>query len=153
MEHDDRLEVMLTAYIECALWSTTDNSRDDGGDPLDQNYGPEDLAPEARETMERACAEFLKASDAAVIEGCAAALMVRRLHLTDREAAVSLADAHETWEQFGHDFWLTRNGHGAGFWDRPEIYGAQMARLLTQASKTRGECHVSVGDDGRLYVD
>ena len=21
-------------------------------------------------------------------------------------------------EQIGHDFWLTRNGHGAGFWDR-----------------------------------
>lgn len=20
--------------------------------------------------------------------------------------------------QFGHDYWLTRNGHGAGFWDR-----------------------------------
>jgi hypothetical protein len=23
-----------------------------------------------------------------------------------------------TEEQIGHDFWLTRNGHGAGFWDR-----------------------------------
>ncbi len=21
-------------------------------------------------------------------------------------------------EQAGHDFWLTRNGHGSGFWDR-----------------------------------
>jgi hypothetical protein len=21
-------------------------------------------------------------------------------------------------EQLGHDLWLTRNGHGAGFWDR-----------------------------------
>lgn len=24
-------------------------------------------------------------------------------------------------ERFGHDFWLTRNGHGAGFWDRSEL--------------------------------
>lgn len=23
----------------------------------------------------------------------------------------------------GHDFWLTRNGHGAGFWDRKELDG------------------------------
>lgn len=22
------------------------------------------------------------------------------------------------WDQGGHDFWLTRNGHGVGFWDR-----------------------------------
>lgn len=26
-------------------------------------------------------------------------------------------------EQVGHDIWLTRNGHGVGFWDRPEVYG------------------------------
>jgi hypothetical protein len=26
-------------------------------------------------------------------------------------------------EQLGHDLWLTRNRHGAGFWDRPEVYG------------------------------
>lgn len=24
-------------------------------------------------------------------------------------------------ERFGHDFWLTRAGHGAGFWDRDEL--------------------------------
>ena len=24
-------------------------------------------------------------------------------------------------EHCGHDFWLTRNGHGAGFWDRREL--------------------------------
>jgi hypothetical protein len=42
-------------------------------------------------------------------------------------------------EQAGHDFWLTRNGHGAGFWDRPEIYGAEIAQELTRASKACGE--------------
>ena len=26
-------------------------------------------------------------------------------------------------EQAGHDFWFTRNRHGTGFWDRPELYG------------------------------
>lgn len=26
-----------------------------------------------------------------------------------------------TSERFGHDFWLTRCGHGAGFWDRDEL--------------------------------
>lgn len=31
----------------------------------------------------------------------------------------SLLDASELAdEQIGHDFWLTRNGHGTGFWDR-----------------------------------
>ena len=33
--------------------------------------------------------------------------------------------------QVGHDLWLTRNGHGVGFWDRPKIYGTHDARILT----------------------
>lgn len=28
------------------------------------------------------------------------------------------ADLIDDYSQAGHDFWLTRNGHGAGFWDR-----------------------------------
>ena len=38
--------------------------------------------------------------------------------------------------QAGHDFWLTRNGHGAGFWDGDwPIYGD----MLTEGSKCYGE--------------
>lgn len=39
----------------------------------------------------------------------------------------------------GHDFWLTRNGHGAGFWDRKELKGTggtdegSMGEALTRA--------------------
>jgi hypothetical protein len=29
-----------------------------------------------------------------------------------------LEQSGQTPEQIGHDFWLTRQGHGAGFWDR-----------------------------------
>ena len=39
-------------------------------------------------------------------------------------------------EQSGHDFYLTRNGHGTGFWDRG--YGGVGDRL-TEASKLCGE--------------
>ena len=48
----------------------------------------------------------------------------------------------------GHDFWLTRNGHGTGFWDRSykqpekEVIGKQ----LTEAAKTYGEYNLSLGD-------
>jgi hypothetical protein len=53
-------------------------------------------------------------------------------------------------ERAGHDFWLTRNGHGAGFWDGdwPEDVGER----LTAASKTFGECFLYVGDDGRIHL-
>ena len=54
-------------------------------------------------------------------------------------------------EQAGHDFWLTRNGHGAGFWDGdwPEPY----AEILTKGSKAYGEFSIYLGDDGLIYGD
>ncbi len=37
----------------------------------------------------------------------------------------------EEWtdEQIGHDLWLTRNGHGAGFWDRPYPNGKELTDI------------------------
>jgi len=53
-------------------------------------------------------------------------------------------------DQHGHDYWLTRNGHGAGFWDRG--YGP-VGDTLSKHAQERGEVHVYVGDDGDVYYD
>lgn len=61
------------------------------------------------------------------------------LELSDELEARIEADCHSFWArcwyyvkatdmtpaQAGHDFWLTRNGHGAGFWDGDDgkVYG------------------------------
>lgn len=49
------IESFLQAYIAAALWSSTDNSNELGGIPLDKNYGPEDLAPETLKQFEIDC--------------------------------------------------------------------------------------------------
>jgi hypothetical protein len=51
-------------------------------------------------------------------------------------------------EMIGHDFWLTRCGHGAGFWDRG--LGEQGDRL-TDITKTYGGRDLYLGDDGLVY--
>jgi len=50
-------------------------------------------------------------------------------------------------DDVAHDFWLTRNGHGAGFWDGDYEYGDE----LTKLSKKFGEIDPYVGDDGKIY--
>lgn len=47
--------------------------------------------------------------------------------------------------QHGHDFALTRNHHGAGFWDRG--YSQEVGDALTEASHAYGEAQVYVGED------
>jgi len=52
-----------------------------------------------------------------------------------------------------HDFWLTRNHHGAGFWDRKleDERGAFAMQLLTEASHRFGEIDLYIGDDRQLH--
>src|SRR5574337_860969 len=45
----------------------------------------------------------------------------------------------ERYEQAAIDLWLTRNGHGSGFWDRPEIWGEVGSDTLTRCAKAFGE--------------
>jgi hypothetical protein len=51
-------------------------------------------------------------------------------------------------KQNGHDFWLTRNRHGAGFWDRG--YG-EAGKQITEVCRKFGEVNVYLGDDGKIY--
>ena len=71
---------------------------------------------------------------------CCAFLHLARSHINDW-----------TMEQLGHDFYLTRNGHGAGFWDRD--FGTKESRdTMTDLSKIFGEaCPYEV--DGFLYLE
>lgn len=123
------LDDFTLSYIECALWSTNDESTPNGGEPLDDNYGLDDISPECLATIKADCAKFQEenAEDIATWPNC----------------GMSRAE-----QQAGHDFWLTRSGHGAGFWDGDwPIAGDR----LTEASKKYGGFHIYVGDDGKIY--
>lgn len=159
---DDEREAFTAGYVECALWCGVMSYKHDdecpchdaseNHEPYDANactctrdeipQNPElisyegndlddsDLADDARETLTRDAESFY---------------------------ASNVADLHAstlTMEQAGHDFWLTRNRHGAGFWDRKSLGRAADAALdrLTKASHAEGEQTLIVGDDGKVSV-
>jgi len=43
--------------------------------------------------------------------------------------------------QAGHDFWMTRNGHGVGFWETDDWQEAE-GEILTQAAMAFGEVFI-----------
>jgi hypothetical protein len=117
-------------YIIAALWSSVD----DDGEPLDARFSADDLAPETVAKMSADCARF-QAENAALLAE------VAPMHVYHPDAETPDASA-------GHDFWLTRNRHGAGLWDRG--YG-DTGKQLTDAAHTFGECDLYIGDDGKIY--
>ncbi len=119
----DTLNPFQRAYLECALWSSVD-FEENGNEPLDSNYDITDIAPETLVKMLADCDAF------------------------ETDNSELLEQAGDRYQN-GHDFWLTRNGHGAGFWDRG--YGA-IGNKLSEACKAYGSCDIYPGDDGQLYI-
>jgi hypothetical protein len=95
----------LQQYIATALWSTNADYLDLPG-YLEDHFGPEDIAPEALASMRADLANFLN-------------------HANSRALGYWVSVLGDG--QIGHDFWLTRNRHGAGFWDRFAHAGAGRA--------------------------
>jgi hypothetical protein len=124
----------IKGYIDAALWSSTDESTPQGGEPLDANYSIEDIAPETLQRMIADCQRFQQEN---------AKLLAAAIRIYPRKVGDPTAYA-------GHDFWLTRNGHGAGYWDGdlPDAIGEP----LTDAAHKMGEFNICVGDDGKIYA-
>lgn len=94
------------AYVACALWSSNDETTEQGGEPLDKNYSESDLTENCRETMLQDCREFYEKH----------------------------SEHFNNDSQAGHDFWLTRNECGVGFLDRkPEVYDGHASTLYEAA--------------------
>lgn len=124
-ESKPRLSPFVRSYLETALWSSTDESDELGGESLDKNYSVSDFSDEAIKQAIKDCESFQE-------------------HLADQ-----LSEAGNS-EQNGHDFWLTRNRHGAGFWDRG--YPDEIGDALTEGAHAYGETNAYVGDDGQIYL-
>ena len=122
------METFFDAYVTAALWSSTDESDERGGDPLDDNYTAQDIEPDTLAQMRSDCEQFTARYGNEI---------TRAKQIDD-----SYTDGHA-----GHDFWLTRNRLGAGFWDR-EL--GVIGDTLTSAAKSFGEYNLYVGDNGMI---
>jgi hypothetical protein len=121
---------MVNGYLVTMLWSSNDESTPSGGEPMDKNYSIIDISDETKEEANKDCVEFAK------------------------QAGDLLKDkiSTEDWWDVGHNFWLTRNGHGAGFWDSNN-YDNEIGKKLTEICKKFGEKSPYVGDDGKIYAN
>ena len=131
-------EEVQRSYLATALWSSVvyaahecdcthcvanpgeqDHQQCDGA-PADQFFSPEDLDHTS---------DAIQDLDSFMVEA--------------REVIAENLEGDHIWSdetQIAHDFWLTRNGHGAGFWDRYSrgTKGAAVGRMLSELSKNYG---------------
>lgn len=132
------LAKMINSYLECALWSSYDPEDESF---LDSRFGVADIDEDWLREARRDCYEFLVANEMEI--GCVCLVLSDAFH----------GGSHYGLNNVGHDFWLTRNHHGSGFWDR--YYGSdQMLEnwldKLTCESETYGEAELLPIDKGLI---
>ncbi len=107
------------ALTECALWASTAYGPDESHEPISadelHDWGdvPEDIRQEIWDDLNA----FMASEEEDL-----------------RASGLDLV-------QIGHDFWLTREGHGAGFWDRGLD---DIGQRLSEAARVYGPCYLQL---------
>jgi hypothetical protein len=104
------IESVITAFIECGLWAGIDWEDGTSGGNMTRRHILDETDIRTQVT------DFVTGV------------------VSDRGPGIFAGMAPA---QIGHDFWLTRNRHGAGFWDRGL---GERGQYLTDASHPYGEC-------------
>jgi len=118
-------------YTEC----------DDDGTPLDRNYNVADFDEKSLETLYREFQEFVQVVEKQITEkvgdtwGCI-------------DDFYDLMQPSEN--QTEYDYILTRNHHGAGFWDGD--WASEVSKILTDAAHNQSDICAYVGDDNKIYL-
>ncbi len=114
------LSEFIKDYLTTALWASTDISSK--GESLDKTKGLNDIAFDTTVKAIEDCHNFY--------------------YQCKGYGFILNSDA-------GHDFFLTRTGHGAGFWDGK--YTKALGDELTKLAKDFGHVDFYIGDDGKVY--
>lgn len=114
-------------YIEAALWLFDDDPGEGEWDRLDVFLSA--LAPDAITSMAADCKRFQQASKSML--------------------EMAYQDYDYNPKRAGHDFWLTRNHHGSGFWARDL---GVIGDGLTNIAHDYRDCDLYRGDNNLIYV-
>ena len=104
----------VISYLATAAWITVDSGEND------------EFTKDAKETAKMDCLTFIS-------------LVIAEFGAEDAHPLLTV-QGNDLTSLTAHDFFLTRNGHGVGFWDRPEMYGGQenVDRLTAICQKMGG---------------
>lgn len=132
------IRLAIHAYLVCALWSSHDwrseeespDYNPDAGENMDDSFSPEDIESASYVQARKDFFYFLRQ--------CA-------------EAGIDLEKVSPDITQHAHDLWLTRNHHGAGFWDRG--YPKAIGDKLTDIAHGMGECSAVAISDSQFIIE
>lgn len=137
---ESTIDDIVRQYLGTALWSSTITETDEDGEeqdtPADELFSVDDCD---EESLKQAYADV-------------------RTFLQDALKIGLTPDVMDEfgmeYDRIGHDLWLTRNGHGAGFWDGDyESDDLDLGDKLSELAHAYGESYIFPNEDGRFTIE
>lgn len=130
------LREFFRGYVTAMLWANLTWGTESGNEPEGFSETDVELSPSDLVSL---------ADDALSFVSSAAEDLLGYVDMIDIDPQYGTA-----WDYAGHDFALTRNHHGAGFWNRGL---GDLGERLTAWAHTYGEAHIWASvTDGKLEV-
>ena len=123
----DKLDAFTQGYIEAAFFTDTGYPENEDLEDADTS----EIAPDALTKVIADCANWQEKN----------AELLQLAYDRDYEPV-----------QAGRDYWLTRNSHGAGFWEREELEADSLGDKLSDACRY-SSVNMYRGDDGLIYFE
>lgn len=126
MEIRNVLHNLVNSYLETAAWVAEDQEHD--------------FSTDAKNKAIEHCKEF-------------ANKVMAEFSLTEAENILTL-QGDDLGSLAGHDLWLTRNHHGAGFWDKDQYdeLAENGGERLTKIAHEMGEIGIYVNDENEFEL-
>ncbi|NCU71523.1 MAG: hypothetical protein EBY66_00670 [Candidatus Fonsibacter lacus] len=127
----------LTALVQTILFTESDIY----GEPLEDNYSIADFDEESLKKLYSEYQQFIAIAEEKITEKIG----------ENWDCIDDFYDVQQpALNQTEHDYVLTRNRHGAGFWDGD--WSSEVSKILTDAARSQYEFTAYVGDDERIYL-
>ena len=154
---DIDLNEIMKGYLDAALWTEEERLNDERqnnnvitNDYEDENDESQDeirFMKIMRDNFQNKSIESFTREDIDPNSLIQAYLDIKKFIMTAGSIAISETLEENDKFQLGMDFWLTRNRHGAGFFDR----NYDNEQQLTIAAQNLKEVDLYIGDDNKLY--
>jgi hypothetical protein len=126
---DKDFEDFFEHYLICALWASSDTDAIGRYFNFDDLFTTKDFEEESLKYLRSTAYKFYRDNK----------------HMFKYKQHTFNDGTYTDYMLAGHDFWLTHNGHGAGFWDG-DVENEEHAKILSDNARDMGEISLCATD-------
>lgn len=145
---DKDINLIMDAYLEAALWTEEEQAKEQEDLDIDYKYNIEQ--DDDYEKGDGSLKDLIPRTDINIHNIDPDSKIDAYLDIKKFLKLVGTAVEDIDESSIGHDLWLSRNGHGAGFFDH--MYDPEIEEILMNSAKSLGSKYIFI-QNGQIFFE